>query len=199
MTCDWLLILSSFLLSLGFDSDCTCFILESPPACVFLSKGSWLSPCNLQLSQFLILRIAKLLYILSPIYFVWNAKMRSHSILLLLTAVLVTSLGCFGSCTTLITDKNVHSPQKTLDQRQYVPFQALQHAKIEGLDESTTSLQDSELAIPVGPNSRRKNRRDITTDLDYRCGEKYGRCPSGTCCSSAGKSISQIDGHSHVV
>ncbi|KAJ5256918.1 Glycoside hydrolase/deacetylase beta/alpha-barrel [Penicillium angulare] len=56
---------------------------------------------------------------------------------------------------------------------------------MEAVDESATSVEDSELAIPVGPNSRRKHHRDITTDLDYRCGEKYGRCPSGTCCSSA--------------
>ncbi|KAJ5184236.1 Glycoside hydrolase/deacetylase beta/alpha-barrel [Penicillium capsulatum] len=28
--------------------------------------------------------------------------------------------------------------------------------------------------------------RDVTSSLDYRCGSKWGTCPSGTCCSSAG-------------
>lgn len=29
--------------------------------------------------------------------------------------------------------------------------------------------------------------RDVTQNLEYRCAGKWGSCPSGTCCSSAGK------------
>lgn len=29
--------------------------------------------------------------------------------------------------------------------------------------------------------------RGVTQQLDYKCGPKYGTCPSGTCCSSAGE------------
>ncbi|KAJ5650386.1 uncharacterized protein N7484_004109 [Penicillium longicatenatum] len=34
------------------------------------------------------------------------------------------------------------------------------------------------------PSERREDK--LASPLDYRCGEKHGRCPSGTCCSSAG-------------
>lgn len=45
------------------------------------------------------------------------------------------------------------------------------------------------LVEPATPADVPKQRREekLASPLDYRCGEKHGRCPSGTCCSSAGK------------
>ena len=41
---------------------------------------------------------------------------------------------------------------------------------------------------PLEDRSQLELRRmDVTQSLDYRCGDKWGKCPSGTCCSSAGK------------
>ncbi|KAJ6095989.1 hypothetical protein N7486_006735 [Penicillium sp. IBT 16267x] len=37
---------------------------------------------------------------------------------------------------------------------------------------------------PKSPSQRREEK--LASPLDYRCGEKYGKCPSGTCCSGAG-------------
>lgn len=37
------------------------------------------------------------------------------------------------------------------------------------------------------PESLRLQLRGVTKQLDYKCGPKYGTCPSGTCCSSAGE------------
>lgn len=36
------------------------------------------------------------------------------------------------------------------------------------------------------PESLHLQLRGVTKQLDYKCGPKYGTCPSGTCCSSAG-------------
>jgi chitin deacetylase len=34
-------------------------------------------------------------------------------------------------------------------------------------------------------------RRDVTQNLDYKCGPKWGKCPMGTCCSGSGKSLAR--------
>lgn len=46
-----------------------------------------------------------------------------------------------------------------------------------------------EPATPADAHKHPSERREqkLASPLDYRCGEKHGRCPSGTCCSSAGK------------
>lgn len=55
------------------------------------------------------------------------------------------------------------------------PTEALTH------HDSTADIEDSR------PVARfRRGSSDVTKSLEYRCGEKFGRCPSGTCCSSVG-------------
>lgn len=56
------------------------------------------------------------------------------------------------------------------------------HSPIEltnAIDEPASSQGQSE--------SLRLQLRGVTKQLDYQCGPSYGSCPSGTCCSSAGK------------
>lgn len=50
----------------------------------------------------------------------------------------------------------------------------------DGTIEEPTTSQDQ-------PEVLRLQLRDITKQLDYKCGPKYGSCPSGTCCSSSGE------------
>lgn len=42
------------------------------------------------------------------------------------------------------------------------------------------------------PESTQMERRDVPQTLDYRCGPKWGKCPGGTCCSSAGESLIEL-------
>lgn len=39
------------------------------------------------------------------------------------------------------------------------------------------------------PDSTQMEPRDVPPNLDYKCGPKWGKCPGGTCCSSAGESL----------
>ncbi|KAJ5647760.1 hypothetical protein N7490_004132, partial [Penicillium lividum] len=69
-------------------------------------------------------------------------------------------------------------PEPIIKRRQHLPWH-IQH--------SPTETQD--LVKPATPNDAPKplsKRRGPTAILDYRCGDQYGNCPSGTCCSGAG-------------
>lgn len=71
----------------------------------------------------------------------------------------------------------------------FLDRQQLEPATIE---QQTDQILDAKPAQPGSEASASQDvnlqLRDVTSSLDYRCGSKWGTCPSGTCCSSAGRS-----------
>ncbi|KAJ5638511.1 Glycoside hydrolase/deacetylase beta/alpha-barrel [Penicillium herquei] len=107
--------------------------------------------------------------------------------ILLLSAFTGISLGYSDAETATIVNPTVQLPQKTIEQPQAAPSAAPEPAQAEDVSEPALPEDLYQPAAPAeAPKFITQHRRDIVTNLDYRCGEKYGRCPSGTCCSSAG-------------
>lgn len=95
--------------------------------------------------------------------------MRLHQLL----AILITLAGLAYSCVHDSTELNnaIEEPATSLDQLQPEPV------PMPGFDPVDVEDQSEGLHLQL---------RGVTQQPNYQCGPKYGTCPSGTCCSSAG-------------
>lgn len=61
----------------------------------------------------------------------------------------------------------------------------------QGQSEAVSTIEESATALLEAQIESIQVRRDVTQNLDYKCGPKWGKCPMGTCCSSSGKSLAR--------
>lgn len=61
----------------------------------------------------------------------------------------------------------------------------------QGQSEAESTIGESATAVLEAQIESIQLRRDVTQNLDYKCGPKWGKCPMGTCCSSSGKSLAR--------
>lgn len=113
----------------------------------------------------------------------WSYFMMHFAHILLLFAILAgIALSSLGGKHAPITPDPTVEPAPIIRHRQhFLPWY---------IQNSPTGTEDLvEPATPADAPKHSSERREdkLASPLDYRCGEKHGRCPSGTCCSGAGK------------
>lgn len=101
--------------------------------------------------------------------------------LLVLIAFLVGIAQC---CIDIRNAATVIAPSTVVDQ----PEATVQPAQ----PETTTQEQSEPTVTEAQSEQTQLQLRDIPQNLDYHCGPKWGKCPSGTCCSSAGKLLTRM-------
>ncbi|KAJ6164801.1 Glycoside hydrolase/deacetylase beta/alpha-barrel [Penicillium chermesinum] len=105
--------------------------------------------------------------------------MRSYHFFIPISLAL-TILPCLGaSVTGSVTIDEPAEP--TVDQRPVLLTSQTEDGASEAIPQSD-SAADIDEHLPV--SHLRRASGEVTKSLEYRCGEKWGRCPSGTCCSS---------------
>lgn len=105
--------------------------------------------------------------------------------------VFITLLGisatCFGEQTVIPANPSADTPPTSSEQSQSQGISVHDSARILEPGDSATPAELTEPTRPAAPEKiLSQRRRQVAHNLDYRCGEKFGKCPSGTCCSSAG-------------
>lgn len=127
--------------------------------------------------------IARLPYILYTSYTSnHESKMRLHRDLILI-AFLIGLAQCF------FFDFVIPPATTALEQPQAVAVPA---ELTTTSDEQSSLISNDEaprsIVPDTQPESTQMETRDVPPNLDYKCGPKWGKCPGGTCCSSAGES-----------
>lgn len=121
--------------------------------------------------------------ILLLVYICWHCFIMRFYHLVIPITLGTAVLPCLGeSATGTVTI--VHPVAPTTDQRPLLRHNEFEREVTEeDLDRDLPTALEGHL-----PASRlRRASNDVTKSLDYKCGEKWGRCPSGTCCSSVGE------------
>jgi len=57
--------------------------------------------------------------------------------------------------------------------------------------EPVSAIEESAAAVLEAQVEDIQARRDVTKNLNYKCGPKWGKCPEDTCCSGSGKSLAR--------
>lgn len=112
--------------------------------------------------------------------------MRLYQLVIFASFLIGLARCCFVNVIIPPATTAIDQPEATADPTQPTTTSEEQSSRVSAEEQLQPTL-------PVAlPESIQMQPRDVPQNLDYKCGPKWGKCPGGTCCSSAGKVPGQV-------